>query len=56
VPEKNPNALAKAIARTLDDPEGANARVAAARAKVEAEFDAAREARKLLKFFADVSA
>lgn len=56
VPERDPKALADAIVQILDDREGAAKMAVAARAKVEREFDAAREARKLLEFFADVSA
>jgi colanic acid/amylovoran biosynthesis glycosyltransferase len=52
VPEKDPSALAAAIARLLDDPDLGPRMAVAARAKVEREFDAAIEARKLLEFFA----
>ncbi|MGZ3441449.1 MAG: glycosyltransferase, partial [Polyangia bacterium] len=56
VPERNPQALAQALARLLDEP-ALGARLAlAARAKVEREFDAAVEARKVLQLFADASA
>lgn len=56
VPERDPKALAAALARLLDDP-ALGARLAvAARAKVEREFDAAVEARKVLQLFADASA
>jgi glycosyltransferase involved in cell wall biosynthesis len=56
VPEKDPSALAAALAKLLDDP-GLGARLAtAARGKVEREFDAAVEARKLLDLFADAAA
>jgi glycosyltransferase involved in cell wall biosynthesis len=54
VPERDPKALAAALARLLDDP-ALGARLAqAARVKVESEFDAAKEARKLLDLFAHV--
>jgi colanic acid/amylovoran biosynthesis glycosyltransferase len=56
VPERDPKALAQALARLLDEP-ALGARLAlAARAKVEREFDAAVEARKVLQLFADASA
>lgn len=56
VPERDPKALADAIVQILDDGERAARMAVAARAKVEQDFDAAREARKLLEFFADASA
>jgi len=56
VPERDAPALAEALARLLDDP-ALGARLAeAARAKVEREFDAAREAGKLLDLFVDLFA
>jgi glycosyltransferase involved in cell wall biosynthesis len=56
VPERDASALAHALERLLDDP-GLGERMAmAARLKVEREFDAATEARKLLNLFADASA
>jgi glycosyltransferase involved in cell wall biosynthesis len=56
VPERDAPALARALARLLDDP-ALGARLAvAARAKVERDFDAAREARKLIQLFAHVDA
>jgi glycosyltransferase involved in cell wall biosynthesis len=56
VPERDPAALAQALARLLDDPAFGQRVAIAARAKVEREFDAASEARKLLELFADGSA
>jgi glycosyltransferase involved in cell wall biosynthesis len=56
VPEKDAKSLAAALARMLDDP-ALGARLAvAARAKIEREFDAAVEARKVLQLFADARA
>jgi glycosyltransferase involved in cell wall biosynthesis len=52
VPERDPRALAAALARLLDDPKLGEKLASAARAKVEREFDAAAEARKLLDLFA----
>jgi glycosyltransferase involved in cell wall biosynthesis len=51
VPERDPAALAQAIARLLDDPDLGKTLAIAARAKVEREFDATGEARKLLESF-----
>jgi glycosyltransferase involved in cell wall biosynthesis len=51
VPPGNVAALADALARLLDDPTLCDALAAEARRKVEREFDAAREAKKLLGFF-----
>jgi glycosyltransferase involved in cell wall biosynthesis len=56
VPERDPRALAAALGKLLDDPALAARLAQAARAKVETEFDAAIEARKLLDFFADAVA
>ena len=56
VPEKNPSALAAALARLLDDPALGQRMAVAARAKVEREFDAAVEGRKVLELFTHVSA
>jgi colanic acid/amylovoran biosynthesis glycosyltransferase len=53
VPERDPSALARALARLLDDPALGERLAVAARKKVEREFDAAREARKVLDLFAD---
>ncbi len=53
VPERDPHALARALARLLDDPVFGDRMALAARDKVTREFDAAREARKLLALFAD---
>jgi colanic acid/amylovoran biosynthesis glycosyltransferase len=55
VPERDAPALAAALARVVDDPALANRLAVAARAKVEREFDAAAEARKLLECFAHAS-
>lgn len=55
VPERDPRALARALARLLDDPALADRMAHEARAKVEREFDAAREAEKMRRLFADVS-
>jgi glycosyltransferase involved in cell wall biosynthesis len=52
VPEKDAAALAAAIARLLDDPDLGPRLAVAARAKVEREFDASVEARKLLELLA----
>jgi glycosyltransferase involved in cell wall biosynthesis len=52
VPERDPAALAAALARLLDDPELGRRMAVRAREKIEREFDAAREARKLLHCFA----
>jgi glycosyltransferase involved in cell wall biosynthesis len=54
VPDRDPPALAAALARLLDDPALAAGLASAARAKVEREFDAAREARKLMEHFVNV--
>jgi glycosyltransferase involved in cell wall biosynthesis len=54
VPEHDAPALARALARLLDDPTLGKRLALEARAKVEREFDAAREARKLLDLFAHV--
>jgi len=51
VPERDPAALAQAIARLLDNPDLGKTLAIAARAKVEREFDATGEARKLLESF-----
>jgi colanic acid/amylovoran biosynthesis glycosyltransferase len=53
VPARSPAELARALARVLDDPALGNRMAVAARAKVERDFDAAREAHKLLGLFAD---
>lgn len=53
VGEQDAFALAAALARLLDDPALGQRLAVAARAKVEREFDATSEARKLLQFFAD---
>jgi colanic acid/amylovoran biosynthesis glycosyltransferase len=53
VPQRDPPALARALARLLDDPALGEQMAHAARKKVEREFDAAEEARKLLALFAD---
>ncbi len=56
VPERDAPALARALGRLLDDA-ALGARLAtAARTKVEREFDAAREAGKVLELFADAVA
>lgn len=52
VPEKDPRALAAALGRLLDDPALAARMAQAARAKVEREFDAVREAEKMRALFA----
>ena len=56
VPERDPVALAAALARLLDDTELGRALAVRAREKIEREFDAAREARKLLHLLADGNA
>jgi glycosyltransferase involved in cell wall biosynthesis len=56
VPERDPKALAAALARLLDDPALGQRLAVAARAKVEREFDAAVEARKVLQLFNDARA
>jgi colanic acid/amylovoran biosynthesis glycosyltransferase len=56
VPERDPRALAAALARLLDEPQLGPQLAVAARAKVEREFDAAVEARKLLELFAHAAA
>jgi glycosyltransferase involved in cell wall biosynthesis len=56
VPERDAPALAAALARLLDDPALGERMATAARSKVEREFDAAREARKVLDLFADARA
>lgn len=53
VPERDAPALARALAKLLDDPALGPRLAVAARKKVELEFDAAREARKVLDLFAD---
>ena len=50
-PPGDPAALARALARLLDDPPLRRGLAEAARAKVEREFDAVAEARKLLALF-----
>jgi glycosyltransferase involved in cell wall biosynthesis len=55
VPERDPSALARALARLLDEPALGDRLGIAARRKVETHFDAAREARKLLELFAHAS-
>jgi glycosyltransferase involved in cell wall biosynthesis len=56
VPERDPVALAAALGRLLDDPALGDRMAAAARLKVEREFDASREARKMLDLFANARA
>jgi len=56
VPERDPAALAAALARQIDDPDAGDRMAVAARAKVEREFDATVEARKLLELLARVRA
>jgi glycosyltransferase involved in cell wall biosynthesis len=56
VPEKDPKALAAALARLLDDPSGSQRMADTARHKVEREFDASVEARKMLDLFVHASA
>jgi glycosyltransferase involved in cell wall biosynthesis len=51
VPERDPHALAGALRRLLDDPDLGARLALAARGKVEREFDATREAAKLLALF-----
>jgi glycosyltransferase involved in cell wall biosynthesis len=51
VPERDAPALAAALGRLLDDPALAGRMAAEARAKVEREFDAAREAEKMRALF-----
>jgi colanic acid/amylovoran biosynthesis glycosyltransferase len=53
VPERDAKSLARALARLLDDPTLGTRLAVAARAKVEREFDAAIEGRKMLELFAD---
>jgi glycosyltransferase involved in cell wall biosynthesis len=55
VPERDPAALAASLARLLDDPKLGSTLARAARAKVEREFDATREAHKLLELFVRAS-
>jgi colanic acid/amylovoran biosynthesis glycosyltransferase len=55
VPERDAPALAHALERLLDDPGLGERMAVAARLKVEREFDATTEARKLLNLFADAS-
>jgi colanic acid/amylovoran biosynthesis glycosyltransferase len=55
VPERDPAALAAAMARLLDDPALGARLAAAAREKVLREFDAATEARKLLALLTAVA-
>jgi glycosyltransferase involved in cell wall biosynthesis len=56
VPERDASALAAALARLIDQPQLGVELAAAARRKVEREFDAAHEARKLMGLFADAQA
>jgi glycosyltransferase involved in cell wall biosynthesis len=56
VPERDPPALAAALARLLDDSDLGRGMAVRAREKIEREFDAAREAHKLLQLFADGNA
>lgn len=56
VPERDAPALAKALGRFLDDPALGERTAKAARAKVEAEFDAFKEAEKMRKLFNDARA
>jgi colanic acid/amylovoran biosynthesis glycosyltransferase len=56
VPSGDSRALADALARLLDDPALRRRLAAGARAKIEREFDAAREANKLLELFAHARA
>ena len=56
VAERDPPALAVALARLLDDSELGRGMAVRAREKIEREFDAAREAHKLLQFFANGNA
>ena len=56
VPERDAPALARALVRLLDDPKLGERLAVAARAKVEREFDASVEARKVLQLFADARA
>src|SRR5688572_1488635 len=56
VRERDPVALAAALARLLSDPDLGDRMAIAARAKVEREFDATVEARKLLALLARVTA
>jgi glycosyltransferase involved in cell wall biosynthesis len=51
VPERDPLALAAALERLLDDPHLASRLAVAARAKIERQFDASAEARKLMGLF-----
>ncbi len=55
VPERDAFALARALARLLDEPQLGKRLAVAARAKIEREFDATLEARKMLHLFADAS-
>jgi colanic acid/amylovoran biosynthesis glycosyltransferase len=56
VPERDPPALAAALARLLDDPNLGHSLAVRAREKIEREFDAACEARKLLHCLTDGNA
>ncbi|HLK91671.1 MAG TPA: glycosyltransferase [Polyangia bacterium] len=56
VPPRDAPALAAALARLLDDTELARRMAREARAKIERDFDAGREARKLLELFSHVIA
>ncbi len=56
VAPRDPRALAGALARLLDDAALRRRLAVAARAKIEREFDAAREANKLLELFAHARA
>jgi glycosyltransferase involved in cell wall biosynthesis len=52
VPERDATALARALGRLLDDAALSAQLAVTARRKVEREFDAAHEARKMLELFA----
>ncbi len=56
VPTREPAALAGALGKLLDDADLRRRLAEAARAKIEREFDAAQEARKLLELFTHVIA
>ena len=56
VPPRDAQALAGALGRLLDDAALRRRLALAARAKIEREFDAAREANKLLRLFAHARA
>lgn len=56
VPERDAPALAAALGRLLDDPALGRRMAGAARAKIEREFDATIEARKVLELFAHAGA